>query len=217
MTWGGAAIVIVLIVGAIIIVNQPAPVRSPFVTTLQKGEIRTVPDACHAIGAATLRQYLPGTLKSFQPFNDPEQSQCSYDVDARPVFRVLNATMQAYQPAGYIAVGNGSATANATYTYGQQRQELIKPAKNTPQPPAAITSVAGLGEQAFSAVQIFHVGTVTDRVTVLVRYRNVLITASLEAQVSAGFGPASISELTAGALAVARQLLTAVQAVPTVS
>jgi hypothetical protein len=205
-----------VIVGAVIFLNQPAPVRNQFVTTLQKGELRAVPDACHVIGAATLGVYLPGTLKSIQPFNYPQHSQCTYTVDARPVFRVLNAAVQAYQPAGYIAVGNGGATANATYTYGRQRQQLIKPAKNTPQPPAIVTPLSGLGQQAFSAVQVFHLGAITDRVTVVVRYRNVLITTSLDAQVSEGFGPASISELRAGALAVARKLLTAVQAEPTV-
>jgi hypothetical protein len=211
--WGGAAILVVVIIGAVIALNQPPVVRSQFVTSLQKGEFRTVPDACHVIGAATLSQYLPGTRRSIQPFNDAGQSQCTYTVDARPLFRVLNATMQAYQPAGYIAVGNGSATANATYTYGQQRRQFIKPAKNTPQPPAAITPLTGLGQEAFSALQVFHVGTVTDRVTVLARYHNVLVTASLEAQASDGFGPVSISALQAGALAVARQLMTAVQAV----
>lgn len=217
MTWGGVAIGIVVIIGAVIFLNRPTPVRSQFVTTLQKGELRTVPDACHVLGSATLGQYLPGTLKSIQPFSYPQHSQCTYTVDAKPVFRVLNATVQAYQPAGYIAAGNGGATANALYTYGQQRQQLIRPAKNTPQPPAAVTPLGGIGQQAFSAVQVFHLGAITDRVTVLVRYRNVLITASLDAQVSNGFGPVSISELRAGALTVARQLLTAVQAEPAVS
>jgi hypothetical protein len=184
---------------------------------LQKGELRNVPDSCRVIGSATLGQYLPGTMKSIQPFSDPQHSQCTYTVDARPVFRVLNAAVQAYQPAGYIAAGNGGATANAIYTYAQQRQQLLKPAKNTPQPPASITALRGLGQQAFSAVQVFHLGAITDRVTVIVRYRNVLITASLDAQVSSGFGPAPVSELRAGALAVARKLLTAVLAEPTVS
>jgi len=211
------AVAIVVITGVIIAANQPAQVRSQFVTTLQKGELPTVPDACHVVTAATLGQYLPGTRRRIQPFDDPQQSQCTYTVDARPVFRVLNATMQAYRPAGYIAAGNGSATANAIYTYGQQRRQLIRPARNTPQPPAIITPLAGFGQQALSAVQTFHVGIITDRVTVLVRYRNVLITASLEAQASNGFGPVSISELRAGAVVVARQLLAAVQAEPTVS
>jgi len=52
---------------------------------------------------------------------------------------------------------------------------------------------------------------------VVARYHNVLVTASLEAQASGGFGPVSIGELRAGALAVARQMMTAVQAIPPVS
>lgn len=217
LTWGGVAIAIVVVIALVIMVNQPAPVRSQFVTKLQKGELAAVPNACHVVSAAVLRQYLPGTLKQIQPFNDPQQSQCSYTVDARPIFRVLNAYMQAYKPAGYIAAGNGSATANAIYTFAQQRTELQRPAKNTPQPPAIITPITGLGQQAFSAVQQFHVGIVTDWVTVVIRYRNVLIKASFEAQASNGFGPVSIADLRAGALAVARNLLTAVRAQPTVS
>ena len=215
--WGGAAIAVVVIIGLVIVLNQPPVVRSQFVTTLQKGELSSVPDACHVVGAATLGEYLPGTRKSIQPFNYRGESECTYTVDARPVFRVLNVTMQAYQPAGYIPVGNGNATANAAYTYGRQRRQFIKPAKNTPQPPATITPLAGLGQEAFSALQVFHVGTITDWVTVVARYHNVLVTASLEAQASGGFGPVSIGELRAGALAVARQMMTAVQAIPPVS
>ena len=217
MNWGGVAVVIVLIVGAVLYLTRPTPVRPPFVTTLQKGEFSTVPNVCRAVSAATLSQYLAGTPTSLQPFNFPAQSQCTYTVDAKPAFRVLNMTVQAYQPAAYVAFQNGSATADATYTYSQQRQQLAKPPKRAPQPPATITMIDGLGQQALSAVQLFRTGLVTDRVTVLVRYRNVLITSSLEAQESAGFGPVSISDLQAGALAMARQLLAAVKAGPTVS
>jgi len=221
VTWGGVAAGIVVIAGIILYLTQPAAVRSPFVTTLQKGEFRTVPNACRVVSAATLSQSLAGTPKSFQPYNFATQSECTFTVDAKPTFRVMNATLQAYLPAAYIASGNGSATATAAYTYYQQRQQFIKPPKHAAQPPATVTPIAGLGQQALSAVQVFRVGTgtptVTDRVTVLVRYRNVLITASVEAQVSGGFGPASISDLQAGALATARQLLAAVMAEPTVS
>ena len=217
VTWGGTGVAIVLIVGAVLYLTRSTPARSPFVTSLQKGEYRAVPNACRAVGATTLGQYLPGTQRTIQPFNYPAQSQCTDTVDAKPVFRVLNMMMQAYLPAAYIAFENGSATANATYTYAQQRQLLVRPPKRSPNPPAVITAIAGLGQQALSALQVFHGKLASDRVTVLVRYRNVLITASLEAQESGGFGPVSISELRSGALAVAQQLLAAVQAGPTVS
>jgi hypothetical protein len=217
LTWGAAAIVIVVIAAVIVILNQPAPVRSRFVTTLQKGELPAVPDACRAVSTVTLSQYLPGDIRRIQPFASALKSQCTYTVDARPVFRVLNASMQAYQPAGYIVAGNGSATANAVYSFGQQRDLLLRPPKRSPQPPATITPLTGLGQQAFSAVQQFHGSILTDWVTVVVRYRNVLITASLEAQASGGFGPVSLAELRTGAMTVARELLAAAAAARTAS
>lgn len=211
-TWGGVAAAIVVVAGIVIFVTRPTPAHSLFVTTLQHGEFRGVPNACHVIGAADLSQYLAGTPTSYQANDFTAQSECTYTVDAKPVFRVLDANMQAYQPAAFIGTGNGGATAYAMFSYYSKREQLLKPPKNTPQPPATISPVTGLGQVALSAVQVFHVGAVTDRVTVLVRYRNVLITASMEAQVSGGFGPVATSDLLAGAMAAARQLLTAVQA-----
>jgi hypothetical protein len=216
VTWGGAAAAIVVIAGVVIFVTRPTPVQSPFVKVLQKGEFAGVPNACRVIGAAALSQYLAGTPKAYQANDFAAQSECTYTVDAKPTFRVLDASMQAYQPAAFIGTGNGSGTAYATFSYFSERQQLVRPPKHTPEPPATITPIAGLGQAALSAVQVFHVGAVTDRVTVLVRYRNVVITASVEAQVSGGFGPVTISDLRAGALAAARQLLAAVQAQPAV-
>jgi hypothetical protein len=212
VTWGGAAAAIVVIAGVVIYLTRPTPVQSTFVTALQNGEFRSVPNACRVIGAADLSQYLAGTPKSYQANDFAAQSECTYTVDAKPVFRVLDASMQAYQPAAFIGTGNGSATAYAMFSYSSKREQLIKPPKDSPEPPATITPIAGLGQVALGAVQVFHVGAVTDRVTVLVRYHNVLITAYMEAQVSGGFGPVTISDLRAGALAAARQLLAAVQA-----
>jgi len=212
---GTVVLVVAVIAGAVYYLGRPAPrPGSDIVTTLQGGEYRTVPNACRVLPAAAISQYLSGTAKSIQPYDQLDQSQCTYTVDVKPTFRLLNLTVQAYQPYPGLIPGNGSATANAIYNFAQQQQQLAKPPKHTPQPPATIVSVSGLGNEALSAVQIFQTGSVTDRVTVLVRYRNVLITAYLEGQVSGGFGPVPISSLQAGALGAARAMLAKVKAVP---
>lgn len=216
VTWGGVAIVIVILVGVVFaLTRSPAP-KSRYVTTLQKGEIRAVPDACKVVGAAGLRQLLHGTPKSIQPYRDLAQSQCTYTVDAKPVFRVLTISVQAYNASLTVPVGNGSATSDAKYTFVQQHHLLAHPLKHTPQPPATIVPVSGLGDEAFSAVQIFRTKSVTGLVTVLARYRNVLITASFQGQSSGGFGPVTVSELRSGALSVARAALADVKGEPTI-
>jgi hypothetical protein len=212
---GVGVVVIAVIAGAVYYFGRPGPrPGSDIVTTLQSGEYRQVPNACRVLPAAVLSQFLSGTPKSIQPYNQRDQSQCTYTVDIKPTFRLLNLTVQAYQPYPGLIPGNGSATANAMYNFSQQRQQLAKPPKHTPQPPATIVPISGLGNQALSAVQIFHTGSVTDRVTVLIRYHNVLITAYLEGEVSGGFGPAPISSLQAGALGAARAMLTRAKAAP---
>lgn len=217
VTLGGTVLLIVVLVlgGWYVFARSPAP-KSPYVTTLQKGEIQHVPNACKVIGATALHQYLAGTPAMVQPYNDPGQSQCSYTVDAKPTFRELNIKVQAYSPSLTVPVGNGSATSSATYTFAQQRQALAKPPKNTPEPPATISSVSGLGDQALAAVQVFKVSTVTEQVTVLIRYRNVLVTVYMEGQASGGFGPLSVGTLRSGAMAVARAVLAAVKQEPAV-
>jgi hypothetical protein len=216
VTWGGTAIVIAaLVAGGLWLTSSPAP-KSPFVTTLQQGEYRQVPDACKVIAPADLHRLLNGTPKSIQLYKEPTQSACTFQVDAKPTFRVLNITVLAYQ-ASLTASGNGSATANARYNFAAQDNLLQKPEKRSAQPPATITPVSGLGSEALSAVQVFRTGQVSDRVTVLLRYRNVLITASLQAQETGGFGPVTVAELRSGALTVARTVFAAVRAEQTVS
>jgi hypothetical protein len=193
--------------------RQTGPVT---ITQLLPGEFATAPNACHVLTSAALSSYLAGTPKTLQTFAGRSQSQCSYTVDARPVFRVLDLTIRAYQPYPGFIPGNGSATAYAAYSFARTRALLATPPKHTPQPPAAITPIPGLGTKAFSAVQVFHSGDVTDIVTVLVRYRNVLITASLQAQQSGGFGPVSVGELQSAALGAARTALAKVRATPAV-
>jgi hypothetical protein len=224
ITWGTLAASIVAIVAIIIgvsyLTNQPASRAKPYITTLQKGEFRSVPDACKVMPSAAVSQYLNGSpSKSFQSISGAQKSECTYQVDAKPTFRLLDVTLEAYQPA-LIAPGDGSATSYAKYTFTQTWQVMAKPPKDTPQPPAKVTPISGLGNQAFSALQVYK-GSATaaknDRATVVVRDRNVLVTISLWASFGDGFGPVNVSELQADAQAAARTVLTTVQAQPTVT
>jgi hypothetical protein len=213
-TWGGTAIVVALLVGVVILVTRPHPAPSRFVTTLQPGEFRAVPDACKVYGDADLRQLMNGQPKSIQPQKGQQLNQCTYTVDAKPTFRVLTILVQAMQAS--LAFGNGSATADAKYNFAKQQQLLAKPPKNKAQPPATITPIRGMGDQALSALQTFPTKAATDVVTVLARYRNVLITVTFEGEAGNGFGPVTAGELRSGALAVARAALSRVKSEPTV-
>ena len=208
--------VVVVVAFGFWLLHPQAAAKSPYVTSLQKGEFALVPDACKVVGAPALRLYLSGSPSSIQPISGKTESECTYTVDRKPAFRVLNIMVQAYSPSLTVP-GYGSATSAAAYTFASQRAVLAKPPKNTPQPAATISSVAGLGSQAISATQVFHVGAVTDRVTILARYRNVIISVYLSGQASGGFGPVSVGALRSGALAVARSVLAAVMREPRVS
>ncbi len=217
---GAAAVVVAVAVAVgLLITNQhkPAP-ASDFITTLQPGEFRAVPGACTAVSAATLRQYLPGKPKVLQSIAGSAQSQCSFTVDVRPLFRVLEVTSQAFQPR-VLAAGNGSATYNAIYSYLQLENGLASPPRKSPEPKARITQIAGLGQAGLSALQVSRAGGARmDLVTVLVRDRNAVLTITMQGQASgSGYGPESVSQLRAGALAVARQVLAGVIGGPTVS
>lgn len=216
--WCGAAIVLAVLIAAVLaIVNRPRPAAGPgYITTLQHGEFRAVPNACKAVSPATAAQYLPGSARQVVSSPGPEESQCTLTVDAKPVFRVLEVIAQAYQPSA-IPPGNGSATANAVYNFGLTRQGLADPGKKSALPRAVLALVPGLGQQAFSALQVFHGGGMrTDRVTVVARYRNVIVSVSLQGQDSGdGFGPVSVPALQAGALAGARDALAKATAEPT--
>ena len=69
-------------------------------------------------------------------------------------------------------------------------------------------TVPGLGTAAFTATQVYQVGgAITDVATTIVRYHNVLITVvlnGLDQSNRGGYGPVSMSQLSAGSLAVAR-------------
>ncbi len=95
VVWGGALLVVAAVVAAgYQLTRSPAP-KSRYITSWQPGELPAVPDACHVADAGALRQYLAGTPTRIQPYNYQAQSQCTYTVDAKPTFRVLNITAQA--------------------------------------------------------------------------------------------------------------------------
>jgi hypothetical protein len=206
-----AAVVVLGVLGKLPFQSKPAPApSSSLVTTYQKGEFRTVPNACNEISSATLSQYLPGKVAEVsQALGSSAQSQCTWTLDNRPVFRVLQAGSQAYAPS-LLSSGNGSATSGAIDAYGLELQSLQHPAKNTRAPKAQIGGAVGLGSAAFTALQVFRGGgTTTDKVTVVVRDRNVLITVTMQGQQhGGGFGPVPVATLRAAALAAAHEMIT---------
>jgi hypothetical protein len=217
--WGGLAIVVCVIaaVAAAIALNQPAP-KLPYVTGLQKGEFKSVPNSCTDVTPAVLNQYLPATGRtSTEEFSGPSASECTFTVDRRPLFVVLEVDAQAYLPFA-AASGNGSASQNALDNMRTARAALAAPGKHAALPAATITALTGFGQKAFSALQHGHVaGFMTDVVHVLVLERNVLITISVQGQESGhGFGPVSDATLEAAAQAAARSVLAQVRTQPTV-
>lgn len=215
VTWGSVAVAAVVFTGLGFYLSQSQPRKAPYITQLQKGEFNAVPDACKVVSASVLHLIMKGTPRTIQPQDGKAHSQCTFTVDASPVFRVMNINLQALK-ASLVPVGDGSATANATYEFGQQRALWLKPAKRTAQPAATITQVPGLGQQAISALQTFRGQSATEIVTVLARYKNVLIMVNVQGHSGNGFGPVPAGELRAGAIKVARASLSRLQALPTV-
>ena len=211
--WAGALAVLLLIAAGagyqLLHHSAPRPAAGSLVTTFLPGEVQRVPDACTAVTPATLQAYLPGQRHTVAPrsLDGSAQSLCDWTLDARPLYRVLEVTLQAYSPSG-LASGNGSATAAAKDAYAQARQQLTHPVKATHLPPATITQLAGLGSGAFAAVQLPRPGP-TNLVTVVVRERNVLITVVSEGPAGrrGGYTPAAPPQLQAAAAAAARDIL----------
>ncbi len=147
--WAGAAVAVVLIVAAVVVRlsgHHAAPVSNDgFVTTFQRGEFKTVPNACTAVTGATLGQYLPGKRRMVAPrsLNGGAQSLCNWTLDAPPLYRVLEVNAQAYPPSG-LATGNGSATNAATDAYQQALATMRHPLRATHLPPATVTELHGL-------------------------------------------------------------------------
>jgi hypothetical protein len=215
VTLGVLAAVAALIAVLVIVLpgSHPSPAGAAgFITTYQPGEFRSAPSACRSVQTATLTQYLPGNRSMVSLPNLPGTSanQCNWTLDQQPKYRLLEVTAQAYAPSG-LATGNGSATAAATDAYAQALRSYQHPARGSHQPSALISTVPRLGSQAFSAFQVIKGGgDTTDRVTVVSRFRNVLITAEFNGldHASRGhYGPVSPALLKAGATAAATDVL----------
>ena len=201
-----------LVTAAVVVPGGPAPAPvtpGALITTFQPGELQTVPDACQTVPAATVQQYLPGPVKQAAPLaiDGTAESACNWTIDQAPVYRLLELNLLAYAPNG-LASGDGSATDAAMDSYAQTLQDLRDPPRRSADPPATISMLSGLGNQAFSATQVFRRGgAVTDVATVVVRFHNVIVTATLnglEHSNQGNYGPVSLSELSAAALAFAQ-------------
>jgi hypothetical protein len=194
------------------------------VTTFLPGEVQSVPDACNTVPSATLSQYLPGTTKqAAPPLNSGTNTECTWTLDNAPTYRVLEVQIEAYTPSalvanpngsGLVPAGNGSATYAAEAAFASAEHTLETPAANSGQTKAAIAALSGMpggnDTSAFSATQTLGKNGDTDVATVYVRYRNVIITAVVQGlnQTTGAkkYGPVSMSDLTAAATTVARQV-----------
>jgi hypothetical protein len=220
--WCGIAIaacVIAAVITAVVTHHTPKPAL--YVTSLQPGEFKSAPNACTSVSTTALNQYLPGPGRSStSELSGSTESQCSFTVDRKPTFLVLEVTAQAYQPfAAATAAGSapGSASANAQDNYALTEQDLKMSSSHSPLSAAQVAVLSGLGQQAFVAIQREHVsGIDSEKVTVVVRDRNVLITVWESGQESGhGFGPVAVSTLQAGAEAAARDVLAKARTEPT--
>jgi len=168
-----------------------------------------VPNACGTVPAVTVQQYLPGQVRQASPLaiDGAAESACDWTIDQAPVYRLLELNLLAYAPNG-LASGDGSATYAAMDAYRQTLQDLQDPPRHSADPRASVTTLSGLGNEAFSATQVFRRGgAVTDVATVVVRYHNVIVTATLNGLEHSNlgtYGPVSISQLSAAALAFAQ-------------
>ena len=185
------------------------------VTSFLPGELQQVPDACSAVPGATLSQDLPGQLKvASPPLNTGANSQCTWTLDHAPLYRVLEVNMQAYSPNALVVVGDGSATFAAEYAYAEAETTKQTPGPRSGQPKATVNDLSGMpggnDTSAFEATQVFTVnGAVTDVATVVVRYRNVIVTVVLNGLDHANggkYGPVSMSDLSSAAQTVAQQV-----------
>jgi hypothetical protein len=183
------------------------------VTSFLPGELQQVPNACTSVPNATLSQYLPGQLKmAAPPLNTGAQSSCTWTLDKPPLYRVLEVATEAYSPSG-LATGTGSATFAAADAYDEFLSAKQNPGPRSGQPKATVTDLSGMpggnDTSAFQATQVFHDnGAITDVVTVVVRYRNVIVTVvmnGLDHSNKGNYGPESTSVISSAAQAAARQ------------
>jgi hypothetical protein len=210
---GGLAVAAGAVLAVVLLTSGgpgPAPVTpNALITTFQPGELRQVPNACHVVPAATVQQYLPGTPKVASPLqvNGSAGSACNWTVDKPPRYRLMQLNLTAFAPNG-LASGNGSATRAAIDAYAVALQDMQHPPQGAPARKATVRPLPGFGNEAFGALQVFHVtGAVTDVATVTVRYRNVVVTVTLNALAHSDrghYGPVSQAQLTAAATAFAK-------------
>ena len=200
------------VTAAIVVPGGPAPAPvtpEGLITTFQPGELQTVPDACGTVPDATVQQYLPGHVKQASPLavDGSAESACDWTIDHAPVYRLLELNLLAYAPSG-LASGDGSATYAAIDAYSQTLRALQDPSRHSADPRATVSTLSGLGNEAFSATQVFRRGgAVTDVATVVVRFHNVVVTATLnglEHSNRGDYGPVSMSSLASAALAFAQ-------------
>jgi hypothetical protein len=211
--WAGAGVAVAAIVAVVLVElgdhpHKPAAVPG-LVTTYQPGELRTVPRACSSVAATTLTQSMQGPPARIapQPLDGAAQSICDWTVDAPPVYRHLEVTLQAYAPSG-LASGDGSATNAAKDAYLLALQQKVRPPKRSGLPKAVISQPGHLGTQAFLALQRVASGSnVTDIETVVARAHNVLVTVVLQGSHTGRYGPVPVARLAAGAVAVARDVI----------
>lgn len=216
---GGAAGAVVIAVAIYFVTSggggNPAGVGlGSLITSFLPGEVQQVPNACSAVPSGTLSQYLPGQLKiAAPPLNSGANSQCTWTLDNAPTYRVLEVNIQAYSPSG-LASGDGSATFAAIDAYAEDEQAKQTPGPRSGQPKATVSDLSGMpggnDTVAFQAAQVFNVnGAITDVSTVVVRYRNVIVTVVMNGldQANKGkYGPVSPSQLSSAAQTVAQQV-----------
>jgi hypothetical protein len=217
---GGAAAVVIAVVVYIVISitggsGNPAGVGlNSLITTFLPGEIQQVPNACDTVSSATLGQYLPGqTRVAVPPLNSGLNTQCTWTLDKAPLYRVLEVNIEAYTPSG-LASGDGSATFAAIDAYAEDQQLKQDPRAHSGQPKATVNDLSsmpgGNDTVAFQATQVFNVNAATtDVATVVVRYRNVIITVVMNGLDHSGvgnYGPVAMSDLTTAAQTVAQEV-----------
>ena len=218
--YGGAAIVVVAAVLLSLFLTrsngQSVSISGDLVTTFQPGELQQVPDSCQVVTQNIVTQYLPGKVKIGTP-QEPYGnlgSQCFWTVDSPPVYRLLDLSLRAYPPYG-LAIGNGSATDYAIDQYAAQLQSLQRQEKQAATAKGGTTTVTvlgSLGNEAFSALQVYkNGGATTDVATVEFRFHNVIVTAAMSGMAGrtakGEYGPLTPSQLEAAAKAFAESAL----------
>ena len=218
MAAGGGAVAVVIAVAVYFLTGGGGASANlglgSLVTTFLPGELQQVPNACTSVPSGALGQYLPGQRKvAAPPLNAGANSQCTWTLDKPPLYRVLEVNIQAYSPSG-LASGDGSATFAAIDAYAEAETAKQKPGPRSGQPKATVTDVSGMpggrDSVAFQATQVFrNNGAVTDMVTVVVRYRNVIVTVVMNGldHANAGtYGPVPPGLLSSAAQTVAEEV-----------